>query len=62
MGEKGNVEVIEELREMAKKQEPGLRDQVEQLLNDYSTITGLTTAVAAEEAEESGPAATPPQA
>ena len=42
MGEKGNTEVIEQLKEMAKQQEPGLRDRVMQLLTDYQTITGLT--------------------
>ena len=41
MGEKANTEVIEQLKQMAKQQEPGLRDRVMQLLTDYQTITGL---------------------
>jgi len=42
MGEKANTEVIEQLKQMAKQQEPGLRDRVMQLLEDYETVTGIT--------------------
>jgi len=65
MGEKANVEVIDQLREMAQQQEPGLRDRVMQLLTDYQTITGLTTGSGDNESEQSdgsGSASTPPQA
>jgi hypothetical protein len=41
MGEKGNTEVVEQLKQMAQQQEPGLRDRVMQLLSDYETVTGL---------------------
>ena len=53
MGEKANTEVIDQLRAMAKQQEPGLRDRVMQLLTDYQTITGLSTG--GNEDEESTP-------
>jgi hypothetical protein len=63
MGEKANTEVIEQLKSMAQQQEPGLRDRVMQLLNDYETVTGLTTgAAAAEESETPGDGGTPPTA
>jgi hypothetical protein len=42
VGEKGNTEVIEQLKQMAQQQDPGLRDRVMQLLDDYQTVTGLT--------------------
>jgi hypothetical protein len=51
MGEKANTEVIEQLKQMATQQEPGLRDRVMQLLTDYQTITGLTKG---DEDDESG--------
>ena len=65
MGEKANTEVIEQLKQMAGQQEPGLRDRVMQLLTDYQTITGLTTGGADEESgasEGSGSAPASPQA
>jgi hypothetical protein len=65
MGEKANTEVIEQLRTMAKQQEPGLRDRVMQLLTDYQTITGLSGGASDEESETSdgsGSAASQPQA
>ncbi|HEY7283179.1 MAG TPA: hypothetical protein VID47_16455 [Actinomycetota bacterium] len=61
MGEKGNAEVIAQLREMAKQQEPGLRDRVMQLLSDYQTLQGLSTGGDGdEESDPAGPQA--PQA
>jgi len=65
MGEKANTEVIDQLRAMAKQQEPGLRDRVMQLLTDYQTITGLSTGGDDEESTPSdgaGSAPTSPQA
>ena len=60
MGEKANTEVIEQLKQMAKQQEPGLRDRVMQLLTDYQTITGLTKGDEDEESEPTdGAGATP---
>lgn len=41
MGEKGNSEVIDQLKQMAQQQEPGLRDRVMQMLSDYQTISGF---------------------
>jgi hypothetical protein len=60
MGEKANTEVIDELRQMAQQQEPGLRDRVMQLLNDYQTITGLSGGGADEESESTDGAGSPP--
>jgi hypothetical protein len=60
MGEKANTEVIDQLRQMAKQQEPGLRDRVMQLLNDYQTITGLSGTVTDEESEASDGSGSPP--
>jgi hypothetical protein len=60
MGEKANTDVIEQLKQMASQQEPGLRDRVMQLLTDYQTITGLTQGAADEESPTSdGPDAPP---
>jgi hypothetical protein len=60
MGEKGNTEVITQLKEMAKQQEPGLRDRVMQMLSDYQTLQGLSTGDDEEESDPAGPQA--PQA
>lgn len=65
MGEKANTEVIDQLRQMAQQQEPGLRDRVMQLLNDYQTVTGLSAGGGGEESEGSDgttPPPSPPQA
>jgi hypothetical protein len=60
MGEKANTEVIEQLKQMATQQEPGLRDRVMQLLTDYQTITGLTKDDEDEKSERSdGSGSTP---
>ena len=61
MGEKGNAEVIEQLREMAQQQEPSLRDRVMQLLSDYQTLTGLAGG-GEDDADGSGSPAPSPQA
>ena len=62
MGEKANTEVVDQLREMAQQQEPGLRDRVMQLLNDYQTITGLSGGGKDEESESTDQPGTPPAA
>jgi hypothetical protein len=41
MGEKGNVEMLDELKGMAQQQEPGLRDRMMELLSDFQTVQGL---------------------
>ena len=60
MGEKANTEVIDELRQMAQQQEPGLRDRVMQLLNDYQTVTGLSGSATDDESETSDGSGSPP--
>jgi hypothetical protein len=62
MGEKGNAEVIEQLREMAQQQEPSLRNRVMQLLSDYQTLTGLAGGGDDDDADGSGSPAPSPQA
>jgi hypothetical protein len=65
MGEKGNTEVIDQLKQMAQQQEPGLRDRVMQMLEDYQTVTGLTGGGGNDESESPGeipPAPPSPQA
>jgi len=64
MGEKANVEVLEQLKAMAQQQEPGLRDRVMQLISDFQTVRGLTTGGADDEEDDSDSSAGPtgPQA
>jgi hypothetical protein len=59
VGEKGNTEVIEQLKQMAQQQEPGLRDRVMQMLSDYQTISGISGGGGDDEGSE-GPGQLPP--
>lgn len=54
MGEKGNLEMMDELRAMATQQEPGLRERVMQLLSDYETVRDVTPDRRVDEPEAPG--------
>jgi hypothetical protein len=61
VGEKGNTEVIDQLKEMAQQQEPGLRDRVMQLLDDYQTVTGFSGGGGGDDVSSDGSPQQPPQ-
>jgi hypothetical protein len=62
MGEKGNVEMLEQLKAMAQQQEPGLRDKVMDLISDFQTVRGLSGTGSSGDDEDGSDAPAGPQA